>query len=56
VKKKNKKEKCGMGLSNTFIATISPLRITSVSFCEGCFCNSATWRAGGDHYVGLDSK
>ena len=24
--------------------------------CEGCFCNSATWLAEGDHYVGLDSK
>ena len=27
-----------------------------ITLCEGCFCNSATWRAEGDHYVGLDSK
>jgi hypothetical protein len=27
-----------------------------LQLCEGCFCNGATWRAEGDHYVGLDSK
>jgi hypothetical protein len=27
---------------------------TKTSLCEGCFCNSTTRRAEGDHYMGLN--
>jgi hypothetical protein len=31
-------------------------RELQLNHCEGCFCNGATWRAEGDHYVSLDLK
>jgi hypothetical protein len=30
--------------------------VVTLNLCEGCFCNSATRLAEGDHYVGLNLK
>ncbi len=31
-------------------------KVKHVNFCEGCFCDGATWRAEGDCGVGLSLK
>ena len=33
---------------------ISAVNLVSFTYCEGCFCNDATWRAEGDHDMDFD--